>query len=131
MFSNLTVFKTASALAAHATTRQSAIAQNVANADTPGYHATDLEKFSDVYQKSTVNMEMRTTRASHFPSEPQPYSGHLTEIERPGDESPNGNTVSLETEMVNAAEVKFSHDLAFTVYRSGLTILRTSLGSGS
>lgn len=130
MFSNLSVFKTASALAAHAATRQTAITQNVANADTPGYRATDLPAFSEVFEKPSVSTPMRATRAAHFNSGPSGFSLDLQEIERPGDESPNGNTVSLETEMVNAAEVKFSHDLALTVYRSGLNILRTSLGSG-
>lgn len=131
MFSNLSIFKTASALAGHAATRQSAITQNIANADTPGYRATDLAPFSEVFEKPSVNMPLRATRVGHFQAESSGSMRDLQEIERPGDESPNGNTVSLETEMVNAADVKFSHDLALTVYRSGLNILRTSLGSGS
>lgn len=71
---------------------------------------------------------MRTTRAAHLSNTGTGYAHDLQEIERPGNESPNGNTVSLETEMVNAAHVKFSHDMALTIYRSGLTLLRTSLG---
>lgn len=130
MFSDLNIFKTASALAAHAATRQSAIAQNVANADTPGYRATDLPAFSNLYETASEDLSLRATRAAHFQSGPGNYGFELREFERPGNESPNGNTVSLETEMVHAAEVKFSHDMALTVYRSGLNILRTSLGSG-
>lgn len=131
MFSGLDVFKTASALASYATTRQTAISENIANADTPKYHAKDLAPFSDVYVNSGPNMALRMTRPQHFQAEEQGYLPYLEEIERPGDESPNGNTVSLETEMVNAAEVKFSHDLALTVYRSGMSLLRTSLGTRS
>lgn len=131
MFSGLEIFKTASALASYATTRQSAISQNIANADTPGYKAKDLGAFSDMYQKPFVSTPMKVTRAGHIPAEADGYELNLEKIVRPGDESPNGNTVSLETEMMNAAEVKFSHDMATTVYRSGLTILRTSLGGGN
>jgi flagellar basal-body rod protein FlgB len=42
--------------------------------------------------------------------------------------SPNGNTVSLETEMVRAVEVKQQHDMALAVYRTVSDIVRTSLG---
>ena len=49
MFSNLTVFKTAHAMAVHAGARQALIAQNVANADTPGYRARDLPSFAESF----------------------------------------------------------------------------------
>ena len=49
MFSKLTVFQTAHAMAVHAGARQALIAQNVANADTPGYRAKDLPSFSQVF----------------------------------------------------------------------------------
>lgn len=131
MFSGLDVFKTASALASYATTRQSAISQNIANADTPGYKSTDLKPFADAYADRDNFSAMRATRPTHFAPETAGYALQIEEFERGGDLSPNGNSVSLETEMVSAAEVKFSHDLALTVYRSGLTLLRTSLGSRS
>jgi flagellar basal-body rod protein FlgB len=42
--------------------------------------------------------------------------------------SPNGNSVSLETEMVKAADTQREHDLALAVYGKSLDILRASLG---
>ena len=41
---------------------------------------------------------------------------------------PNGNSVSLETEMVDAVAAKRQSDRALAIYRSGLTILRASIG---
>ena len=127
MFSNLNVFKTAAALASYAATRQSTISQNMANSDTPGYHAKDLPAFNTLYEADRP-FEMKATRPGHMQPAATGFAAETQAVERPGDESPNGNTVSLETEMVNAAEVKFSHDMALTVYKSGLTMLRTSLG---
>ena len=47
-----------------------------------------------------------------------------------GEASPNGNTVSLEQEMVRGTQAKSNHDLALTVYKTSLDIIRTSLGRG-
>ena len=47
MFQSLDILRMAQAYATHAATRQQAIAQNVANADTPGYRARDAIPFSD------------------------------------------------------------------------------------
>ena len=43
---------------------------------------------------------------------------------------PVGNTVSLETEMMKAVEVRHDHEMALSVYQTSLGILRTSLGRG-
>ncbi|MCP5037099.1 MAG: FlgB family protein [Rhodobacteraceae bacterium] len=128
MFGKLEIFRMAQGLATHAAARQSAIAQNVANADTPGYRARDLAPFSQTYQTQGGD-SMRTTRAGHvLAGESSPASLRVGEAHRAGAISPNGNNVSLETEMMMAAEVQRDHELALTVYRSSLSILRSSLG---
>ncbi|WP_138472245.1 FlgB family protein [Poseidonocella sp. HB161398] len=129
MFSSLEIFKTASALAAHSGARQAVISQNMANADTPGYRAMDVRGFADTYRSTLGPLQLRTTRAAHFTSPEIPGARFgVQAVERPGDASPNGNTVSLEQEMLNAVETRYSHDVALTAYRSGLNLLRTSLG---
>ena len=40
---------------------------------------------------------------------------------------PNGNSVSLETEMLRAVDVQRQHSLALAIYRSGLSVLRTAI----
>ncbi len=126
MFEKLEIFQMAGAMARHAATRQTAIAENIAQADTPGYKARDVASFADTYQDAS-GMAMRTTRAGHL-------MGSITHapVARPiagtGSESPNGNNVSLEAEMMKAVEVKGHHDRALAIYQSSLGILRTSLG---
>ena len=49
MFTELNVFKIAYSMASHAGKRQALVAENIANADTPGYHAKDIKPFKEVY----------------------------------------------------------------------------------
>lgn len=126
MFDQPKVMGMASALAANASARLTAVAQNVANADTPGYRARDAQSFQDSYRAASDH-PLRTTRPGHIGG----FSGQqLTALsERSGGHmSPNGNNVSLENEMLTAAGVRKDHDLALTIYRTSLGLLRTSLG---
>lgn len=121
------VMKLAQNLARHAGARQTQISKNIANADVPGYRAREVVDFADTYQ-SHPGSEQRTTRARHMAAQTSATSYRTYDLG--GEASPNGNTVSLEAEMVRAAEAKSAHETALTVYRSSLDILRTSIGRG-
>ena len=45
-----------------------------------------------------------------------------------GAASPNGNDVSLEDQMIRAADLRMEQELAIGVWRKSLDILRASLG---
>lgn len=127
MFSNLTVFQTARAMAMHAGARQALIAQNVANSDTPGYRARDLPPFSAaVSYRENFARTMRSSRQGHNFADAPMRLGQLRPITQK-DADPNDNGVSLEDEMVRAAEAKREHDRALAIYRSALTVLRSSI----
>lgn len=136
MLKNLEIFRLAQGMANHAAIRQSVIAQNIANADTPGYRAQDISAFSDSYKSSGQSaVTMRRSRPGHFLSGEGSTSVSTQQwtpraAARPGALSPNGNNVSLESELMMAAQVKGEQDRALAIYRSALTILRTSLGRG-
>jgi flagellar basal-body rod protein FlgB len=104
---SLDILRLAQSFAAHAATRQHTISQNVANADTPGYRARDAISFSDFLERSG------DSRATLVRSD-----------SRPATSSPNGNTVSLEHEMMRGVEARQSHELALGVYSSARDILR-------
>ncbi|GAB4387266.1 FlgB family protein [Albidovulum sp.] len=126
MFEKPQIMALASSLAAHAAARQSLIARNVANADTPGYRAVDLASFVETYS-ATGDDAMRATRPGHLGQQERTAAAQVEEVVR-GTLSPNGNGVSLETEMVKAAEVRRDHDMALAIYGKSLAILRASLG---
>ncbi|MCB2135394.1 MAG: FlgB family protein [Rhodobacteraceae bacterium] len=127
MFERPQVMAIASALAEHAAARQSAISRNVANADTPGYRAVDIMDFAAAY-RTEAEISLRQTRPGHIPPSATGLANAAVETAPSGHLSPNGNSVSLESEMVKAAETRKDHDLALAVYRKSLDILRASIG---
>lgn len=126
MFKNLNLFQMAQSMAVHAGTRQALIAQNVANADTPGYVARDLVPFADSYRNTSVSPGLKATREGHLNGA---RSFDFRVMETPaGTPDMNDNTVSIEDQMVSAVATKRQHDRALAIYRSGLNMLRTSIG---
>ncbi|QUS35935.1 FlgB family protein [Falsirhodobacter algicola] len=122
MFDMIILSRMAQAMAQHAGERQALAAQNVANADTPGFKARDLAPFADIYEGGAL----RTTRPAHLTA----VADTVPAVSTTAMADPNGNTVSLETEMLRAADIKQEHDIALTVYRATTDILRTALGRG-
>lgn len=121
MFDSLDLFRTADAMARHAGARQAVVARNMANADTPGYRARRIAPFAEAVE---TGQPLRATRAGHSPGTIAPGRP------RPAIEeaAPNGNSVSLEREMLAGIEAEREHSRALAIYRHGLTVLRTALG---
>lgn len=124
MFEKLELTRMAQALAAHSGARMAVIAENVANADTPGYKAKDLPAFAEVFRDQ--ELPMRATRAGHLSAAGQAALPIAERVK--GHEAPNGNSVSLEAEMVKSVETRQSHDMALAIYRATSDVIRASLG---
>lgn len=124
MFEKLDLTRMAQDMAARAGARIGVIARNVANADTPGFQAMDLPSFAETYQEN--GSAMRATRAGHFGNADQPLEPQMRRAKGAG--APNGNTVSLEQEMVKTASVRQDHEMALAIYRNTSDIIRASLG---
>jgi flagellar basal-body rod protein FlgB len=91
------------------TVRQSTIASNVANANTPGYKAVDVEPFAKVLE--TTRLTMQATRPGHITD----VSAKITSVDvrksEPWETAHSGNTVSLEQELINANEINRAYRL--------------------
>ena len=123
MLENLTLLDLASEMARHATARHRVIAENVANADTPGYRARDIKDFSSIVKESFT---ARATRPGHVGfgarfGDPETFELALAP-------SPNGNTVDIEDQAVRAVQTQGQHALAVAVYAKAIDILRLGLG---
>lgn len=116
MFDRLEIFQLAGGLARHSAARQAVVAQNIANADTPGYRARDIAGFQETWEQ--MSAESRLGRAE-MP---------VRTFDAGTPTSPNGNSVSLEFEMLRGIEAQRSHERAMQIYGSAMDILRTSLG---
>ncbi|GIX15474.1 MAG: flagellar biosynthesis protein FlgB [Paracoccaceae bacterium] len=126
---DIAILRLADSLASYASVRQGVIAENIANADTPGYRARDLVPFADILAaRAEPAFAPAMTRPGHFNLASGNADLPLREAHAPGTASPNGNTVGLEDQMMRAAELKLQHDLALGVYAKSLAILRAGLG---
>ena len=125
MFDKIEVFKMAHAMARHAGSRHAVIAQNMANADTPGYKAQDIASFQTHLSQASPSHQMRATRSSHLNIAQSPDAYPVFERSDTMAD-PNGNSVSLETEMMHGVDAKRQHDRAMAIYQSSMTILRST-----
>lgn len=105
--------------------RQRVLAQNVANADTPGFVARDAAPFQAVLSRQSAAARLVSTDARHL----APRGDGLARAERrPGDVAPNGNAVSLEEQAMKIAQTDQDHALAMGLHRKYLALFRTALG---
>ena len=124
MFEKLEITAMAQAMAAHAGARLGVIARNVANADTPGYVTQDVADFAAVWQQA--GGDMRATRPGHIGAASSNVANDSFASQ--GHASPNGNSVSIEAEMVKMVETRLQSDMATAIYRGTSDVIRASLG---
>ena len=129
MFEKITIMSVAGQMARHATSRQSLISQNIAHADTPNFKAKDVTGFSSEMSEKVESSAFRATRSGHVgASEVNSSSAQISETNFPAD--PNGNTVSIEREILKSIEVERQHSKALAVYKHSVDLLKTSIGRG-
>lgn len=109
-------------------TRQSLIAQNIANANTPGYKAVDTLPFARVME--TTGLDMAGVHPLHMRPAQSEIMSVAARASDPQDTTHSGNTVSPEDEMIKAAEIRGSFTLDNNLIRAfhgmWMTVARTS-----
>lgn len=112
--------------------RQGVIAQNMANADTPGYRPQDLTKvdFGKVLEKviDTNRVSMKTTNPNHLP--------HADGVERAKGKNdrmtyevaPAGNAVIMEEQMIKANQTQMDYSLMTGLMQKQASMYRLALG---
>jgi flagellar basal-body rod protein FlgB len=109
--------------------RQSVLAQNVANADTPGYAAKDVKQpdFAKLVAGAGTQLPLLRTDPAHIV--PVSASGQFEQVREPVKESaPNGNTVQLEDQMMKISSNASDHALTTSLYKKQLALLKIALG---
>ncbi len=97
--------------------RQSAIAGNIANVNTPGYHAVDVKPFSAVLDDTQVTM--KATEPGHFGSgvgSADPVA--LRQDDAKSDLTESDNSVQLEGELMKAADVRRSFEMNTAIVKA-------------
>ena len=135
-YSNLGMFQMMKARMAYFSQKQALLAQNVANADTPGYRAKDLEKPD--FKKLAAQLgagDMPTLRMAQSSGGHSLLGAGSTSIafnqinRKTTDElNPDGNNVSIEEEMAKVAENQQEYQKAISLYSKTVSLLNTAIG---
>lgn len=113
------------------TQRQEVLAQNVANADTPGYRAHDLKpvKFQELVRRENAQLNVEVTSKSHLEGQRKRVRDFLEETERkPFETTPSGNSVVIEEQMQKLNETQIGHRLTSELYKKHLGLIKMALG---
>jgi len=120
------------------TARQKVVTENVANADTPGFKASDLrpldfrKELAQVTHAAPQKLAPVTTDPRHLTgteaaSRLDPVVDKVT-----SDRDINGNTVSLEDEMMKVSDTASDYQLMTNLYKKQVGLIKTAIGrSGS
>ncbi len=97
------LFQLASQRIGYLSARQTAIAQNVANVNTPGFKAVDLKPFAATLQETALSMAV--TNPMHLTPTAQELDAPRAVENDSGDATVSGNSVDLEGEMMKLGEI--------------------------
>jgi flagellar basal-body rod protein FlgB len=111
--------------------RQKLLAENVANADTPGFQPRDLKApaFGPGGRAAGGTLGLAQTAAGHLATAAARAGGDPTGARR-FETSPSGNAVNLEDEMLKVSQNQSDYQLAASLYQKSLQMLRIAAGKG-
>ena len=108
--------------------RQQLIAENIANASTPGYRPRDVDTaaFERMLSSSTSGggITLARTNAGHM-GVGGAANGGVSVVTRDDTETTiDGNAVVLEEQMARAAETRMQFETGIALYQKGLELMR-------
>jgi flagellar basal-body rod protein FlgB len=109
------LFELASSHARWLSLRQATISSNVANANTPGYRAQDIEPFDKILDTKVVPLAVTSPKHIATGSSVRPQG---TRKENSWDIVHSGNSVSLEQEMLKAGDINRDYSLNTAIVKS-------------
>jgi flagellar basal-body rod protein FlgB len=123
------------------TERQAVIARNIANTDTPGYQAQDTAPFT--FDSTLLRTGAAASNAGHAPAltlvrtdpghiplPPASAAAASMTKDAASTEKPDGNTVSLEEQMVKSADIGNGFALASAAYTKSLSLMNIAIDAG-
>lgn len=122
------LFSLAGRHAEWAAVRQATISANIANANTPGFLAKDVEPFETVLDRTSLSMA--ATSVGHIGAGPGTAGGVDARPADTWDVTHSGNSVSLDEELMKASEVSRAFSLDTSIVRAFHRMVLTSLRTG-
>jgi flagellar basal-body rod protein FlgB len=133
-FLNMPLFDLMKSHMAYAAQQQTALSQNIANADTPGYKAMDIKEpdFKKLAQSAGLGgkLPMTVTNPQHMTS--MGAGGMTFKMEKRAntDElNPDGNNVVIEEEMSKVAANQADYQKVLNLYGKSISLFKIAIGN--
>lgn len=134
-FMGIPLFNVMKAKLNYISARQSVLAQNIANADTPDYQAKDIKEpdFKTLARTmqtgAAQNLPLTITDAKHVMGSGKMGASYAagkrpTTYER----NPNGNNVVIEEEMMRVSENQAEYQKVLSLYTKTISMFKTAIG---
>jgi len=107
--------------------RQALLAQNIANAATPGFVPKDAPPFAQSLQRAGGTALVRT-QPDHLAGSAAPLPDSR---QQPRQRSPDGNGVSLDEQLTKVADTETTQAMVTTIFHKYLTMFGLALGRSS
>lgn len=110
--------------------RQGVLAENVANADTPGFAGRDLKAFEfgdHLADELGMGLSTATTNVKHFDTVTR-ASSFGTRTETGFEITPDRNGVNLEGQMIKVSENQMDFQAVTALYTRSVRILKVAMG---
>lgn len=109
--------------------RQSVLAANIANANTPAFQARDIQSFASVLSGSGTIEPSRTQPAHMAGTVP---SGLASVTKDPPDvRALDGNTVALDQQLTKVADTETTQELVTNIWKKYMGMFSMALGRSS
>lgn len=128
----LDIFRMATSRMGWLAERQSVLAQNVANADTPNYRARDLKSlnFSRMLD-DTPTMRVARTSAGHILGTTDRSDFRVIKEKNRDvyEVNPNDNAIVMEEQLMKISESTMQYQLASNIYSKNLSMFKMAIGN--
>ena len=136
-FSTISLFNIMKTKLEYLSQRQTVIAQNIANADTPGYKAKDVAApdFKKMVKENGApvsKLRLAGTNSNHMlHSNSGSGAFKVFKRDKTDEVNPNGNNVAIEEEISKAAFNQEEYQKALNLYSKSISMFKTAIGNPS
>jgi flagellar basal-body rod protein FlgB len=136
MTQDISLFKALGAKMQYLDANQTVIAQNIANADTPGYQTRQLSELDfgslldKVKERGRMNVSLDATDAKHLGAGLNVDDVRNKDQKITYEVAPAGNAVVLEEEMVKSSQNTMDYNMVTNLYTKHVAMMKVALGRG-
>ncbi len=122
----------------HLSERQRVVAQNIANSETPGFKAREVEApdFGNLVgdaagPRRVARPRVQITSGMAVLGANQPLAGRITLDKDITETKPDGNNVTLEEQLLKMGQIQADFTALTNLYRKQMSLMKAAVGKGN